>query len=127
MRLSNYLNESITIGQLRDLEKVLDALFASANIDIEFTKHFFDRVNDARNKKDITIPELQAIFRKAYARYASELESYGSGFQAVLADLQTNINIPFVLHWNPKSKLIELISKTVMRKKGFTAKKRLPV
>ena len=129
MRLSNYINESITIGQLQELEKILDRLYSSLSIDIEFSKHFFQRVNDARNKKDITIPELQLIFQKAYGRYAKQFLDYSDGMQAVLTDLQTDINIPFVLVWNPKSKMIELISKTVMRKKGFTVgtSKRLKV
>jgi len=119
MRLKTYVNESVTKGQLNDLEKVLDRLYSSLSIDIEFTKHFFDRVNDHRNKRDITIPELQLLFNKTYSRYAKQFLQYENGMEAVLADLQTDINIPFTLKWNKKTKMIDLISKTVMRKKGF--------
>ena len=123
MRFTKFLlSESITKNELSRLEGILDGLYRSLNIDIEFSKHFFERLNDARNKKDITIPELQDIFRKAYGRYAKDFQQYGNGMQAVLKDLQTDINVPFVLKWNKKSKLIELISKTVMRKKGFKTK-----
>ncbi|RMG32810.1 MAG: hypothetical protein D6732_12935, partial [Methanobacteriota archaeon] len=51
----------ITKQQLDALEKHLDALFRHLNIDIEFTKHFFERLHDARNKKDITIDELNDL------------------------------------------------------------------
>ena len=37
----------------------------------------------------------------------------------LLKDMKTNINIPFVMRYNPRSKLFELISKTIMRKKNF--------
>lgn len=119
MRLQQFISEEITHDQLNQLEKILDGLFKKFSIDIEFTKHFFNRVNDTRNKRDITVAELQSLFRKTYARYAKEFLKYGDGMQAVLDDIQTDINIPFVLKWNSKSKMIELISKTVMRKKGF--------
>jgi len=121
MRLKNFLSESITKNELFRLEKILDRLYSAMKIDIEFTKHFFDRVNDIRNKREITIPELQLLFRKTYTRYAKQLQGFGDGMEAILVDLQTDINIPFVLKWNRKSKMIELVTKTIMRKKGFTS------
>ena len=53
------INEGvISQSQLNSLEKELDSLFATVGIDIEFTRHFFERVNDARNGRDITVDEL---------------------------------------------------------------------
>lgn len=113
---------------LNSLEKVLDNLFKSANIDIEFTKHFLDRVNDPRNKKQIDIPELQRLFTKTHSKYGKQIAVMGDKAEAVLNDIQTDINLPFVLQWNKKSRMIELISKTVMRKKNFkTPDKKLKV
>ncbi|MCK5019915.1 MAG: hypothetical protein KAS32_22865 [Candidatus Peribacteraceae bacterium] len=123
-----YISEKVTQSQLDNLERVLDRLYKSLSIDIEFSRHFLARVNDKRNKKDITIPELKQLFSKTYSRYGTQFKDYGDGMQAVLNDIQTDINIPFVLRWNPKSKMIELVSKTVMRKKGFqTSSPKLPV
>ena len=120
MRFNRHINEGkISKEQLNGLEKTLDALFKNLDIDIEFTKHFFDRVNDPRNKRDITIAELGLLFRKTYARYGEKLKQYGDRYEAVLDDLQTDINVPFVLQWNRKSGMIDLVSKTVMRKKNF--------
>jgi hypothetical protein len=117
MRLRQYLTEEVSRQDLKTLEKTLDALFKSLNIDIEFTKHFLDRVNDNRNKPNIKFAELQAMFRKTYARYADKLKSLPDGAQRVLHDLQTDINVPFVIDINKRG--MDLISKTVMRKKNF--------
>jgi hypothetical protein len=43
----------------------------------------------------------------------------GDDAEAVLHDLQTDINMPFVLQWDEKSKEFDLIAKTIMRKKDF--------
>lgn len=108
----------ITKAQLDALERHLDALFRDVGIDIEFTKHFFERLHDARNKKDITIDELNDIFRKVHDRYGLSLKNKSDDWQAVMKSLTTKINIPFVLKINKRGH-IELVSKTVMRKANF--------
>ena len=39
----------ITKSDLDQVERYADKLFGALKIDVEFTKHFMDRVNDARN------------------------------------------------------------------------------
>lgn len=107
----------ISKKDLDSLEKILDQLFANLKIDIEFSRHFLDRVNDARNRKQITIPELNKLFRTAHQKHGNKLAGM-EGMQAVLTDIQTKINIPFVLKQNDGGEL-ELMSKTVMRKHNF--------
>ena len=109
----------ISQSQLNKLEKELDQLFATVGIDIEFTRHFFERVNDARNGKDITVDELREIFKEVYAEYKSRLKRYGDGFEGVFKNPPTAINIPFVLGWDKENKELDLVTKTVMRKKNF--------
>jgi hypothetical protein len=58
------VEQPITPAQLNALEKALDALFKSLGIDVEFTRHFIDRVNDERNQEQITMPELVNMFKK---------------------------------------------------------------
>jgi hypothetical protein len=41
----------------------------------------------------------------------------GPDAEAVLNDMQTDINMPFVLKWDGKE--LDLIAKTVMRKQNF--------
>ena len=40
--------------------------------------------------------------------------------QAVIKDMQSDINLPFVLQWDSVNNELDLIAKTVMRKKNFT-------
>ena len=56
----------ITKSDLDQVERYADKLFAALGIDVEFTKHFMDRVNDARNKKQITSAELVRLFKQSY-------------------------------------------------------------
>ena len=113
------LCENISKPELDKLEAMLDKIFARAGIDINFTKHFLDRVNDKRNGKPITIEELKEIFLKSYNKYKPELEKLPNDFEAVLNDVQTDINLPFVLKYDSKNKEMDLVSKTVMRKPDF--------
>lgn len=115
----------VTQSDLNGLERVLDALFAKAGLDIEFTRHFLDRVNDRRNKRQITIDELSAIFREVFQRHASKIRGRGADWEAVIADLTSDINIPFVLNYNRRDRSLELVAKTVMRKRGFKTRNKM--
>ena len=108
----------VTKEELDKLEEVLDALFAKVGIDVEFTAHFFDRVNDARNNRQITIQELRMLFSKTYQRYGKDLSDM-KNLEAVINDMMSKINVPFLIRWNPKHKMLELVAKTVMRKDKF--------
>jgi len=109
----------VTKNQLNQLEKTLDSLFKELNIDIVFTNHFLDRVNDERNVEQIKVRELRDLFRKEFAKYKNEFKGMTPGLQAILKDLETNVNVPFVIKWDEKNKELDLIGKTVMRKKNF--------
>ena len=116
----------ITQAQLDALESMADKVFAKLGIDIEFTRHFIDRVNDARNRKQITIRELGDLLAKEYKRWGDTIGSMPVSAEAVMKDLSTAINIPFVMNKTGKEK--QLVAKTVMRKKDFkTPDKTLPV
>ena len=116
----SFLSEEITQGELKSLEVQLDKLFSYIGVDIEFTKHFKDRMNDPRNKKPITIPELKSMFDKTFDKYEDDISGENNkGLQAVINDINTKINVPFVLSWNNRKKEIVLTSKTIMRKADF--------
>ena len=104
-------------SDLDQIEKYADRLFASLDIDVEFTRHFLDRVNDARNVKQITPSELTRLFKQTYKKHGKTIAKLGPDAQAVLTDMKTDINMPFVL--NLKGGELELVAKTVMRKKNF--------
>jgi hypothetical protein len=128
IKLKHILLEVVTQAQLESLEVYADRLFAAVGIDIEFSKHFFDRVNDPRNLKPISDQELTNVFQKTYEKYGKKIMQLGPDAEAVIVDMQKDINIPFVLQYNNKTQQLELISKTVMRKKNFqTSNQKLTV
>jgi len=114
-----HLVEEVSQSQLKELEKYLDQLFKILNVDVSFTKHFLDRVNDSRNGKPITVDELQLLFKKTLQKYGKRIPALGPDAEAVLNDMQTQINLPFVLKWDRDSEELDLVAKTVMRKKNF--------
>ena len=113
------LVEEVSQSQLKELEKYLDQLFKILNVDVSFTKHFLDRVNDSRNGKPITVDELQLLFKKTIQKYGKKIPALGPDAEAVLNDMKTQINLPFVLKWDRDSEELDLVAKTVMRKKNF--------
>jgi hypothetical protein len=122
------LDEDVTQSQLNALEKVVDKVFGQVGIDVEFTRHFLDRANDARNGEPISIKELAMLFKKEYQRWGKPIAQMGPNAQAVLKDLESDINVPFVLQWDRENNELDMIAKTVMRKKDFrTSNKEFPV
>jgi len=114
-----YINESVTQGELKSVEQFADKLFAEFDIDVEFTKHFADRVNDARNRPGITARELKQFFMKAFQAHAQTISAMPQNRQAVLNDIQKELNLPFVYKWDGRNFEFDLVAKTIMRKKDF--------
>ena len=109
--------KTITRSDLAQIEKYADKLFAKVGIDVEFTRHFLDRVNDERNKKQITTAELTRLFKQMFKKHGKPIAKLGPDAEAVMKDMQTDVNMPFVLKWDGKE--LDLVAKTVMRKKDF--------
>ena len=109
--------KEITKSDLDQIEKYADRLFGALDIDVEFTRHFLDRVNDMRNKVAITPAELTRLFKQTYKKHGKTIARLGPDAEAVITDMKTDINTPFVL--NLKGGELELVAKTVMRKKNF--------
>ena len=109
---------NITDTQLQDLERFADRLLSKFQIDIDFTRHFKDRVNDARNDPCIVITELQKLFKKIKQDKGQRIRSQGHDTQAVIKDLQRDLNIPAVIDFDDNGD-IEIRMKTIMRKHDF--------
>jgi len=113
------LNESISKSELDVVEDYADKLFSELGLDVEFSKHFRERVNDPRNNKPITSAELIGLFKRAYFKSGKKISSMPPSAEAVIQDMRTDLNTPFVIEYDPKSKELDLVMKTIMRKKGF--------
>ena len=112
------VKEDISQQQVNDLEKFADKLLNKYDIDVEFTRHFVDRLNDPRNKPGIKIAELQKFFKKIEKSKGKSLKQLGPDVEAVLKDMETDLNLPVVIHF--KKGEFEVTHKTIMRKKNFT-------
>jgi len=81
--------------------------------DIEFGNHFFERLNDKRNGKDISVAELTGFFKRL-AKHKKQFKEFLEKYQQlVVKDKRHDINIPFMTQSN------QIIAKTIMRKKDF--------
>jgi len=118
------MKNRISKSHLNEIEAFLDNLFKKVNLDIEFTNHFFERLNDPRNGKNITGMELVQIFQKVFDNFSKEIALKPDDFEGVLKDLSTNLNIPFVLNYDEKEGDIDLVAKTIMRKHNFRTSSR---
>lgn len=113
------MHHRVTATDLRQLESYLDQVWSKLGVDVSFGQHFLDRVNDPRNHQPITLAELQKLFIATYQKYGRDLvRSFdGKDIEGVLRDVATAVNTPFILKWDGQQ--LNLVAKTVMRKKGF--------
>ena len=125
---ADYITEqTLSKSDLDGVEKYADRLYAAAGIDVEFTRHFLDRVNDERNKKPISTAELIGLFKKTYKKHGKKIPKLDPDTQAVVKDMKRDINMPFVINID-KNGMLNLVAKTIMRKKDFrTSNMELPV
>lgn len=121
-KVRGWSKSHVSKSQLASLERKLDKLYAKYDIDVEFSGHFHDRLNDSRNKKQITVDELAELFNDTFKKYGKRIAGMGDDDEAVLVDISSSINVPFVI--NIEKNGMEMISKTIMRKKGFKSRTR---
>jgi predicted kinase len=110
------LDEKVNQSQIDQLEKFADRILAKYDIDVQFTRHFVDRLNDPRNNPEIKVVELQKFFKKIQKNKGKDIKS-NPDTQVVLKDLTTNLNLPVVINY--KDGEFEVVNKTIMRKKDF--------
>lgn len=116
--LFEQMHEDVSQKQLNDLEKFADRLLDKFGVDVEFTKHFADRMNDDRNNPKISIPELQRFFKKVAKNKAKDIKKLGDS-EAVLKDMQSDLNLPVVINYDRDKEEFEVVNKTIMRKPDF--------
>jgi len=114
------LSEQITRSQLKSIERYADKLFKACNIDVNLSKkHFFDRLNDRRNKKPITGNELRRLFKSTFNKHVGKIDKMNADAQAVIKSMRSDINVPFILKRDKANREFDLVAKTIMRKKNF--------
>ena len=116
-KITKQKNEDFTQKDVNDLEKFADRILAKYSIDVEFTRHFVDRLNDPRNSPAIKVSELQKFFKKIQRNKGKNIRS-NPDVEAVLKDMSTNLNLPVVIKTKGDDSF-EVTNKTIMRKKDF--------
>ena len=117
--MQNYSTNHISIKELKEVERFADNLFDKLGIDIAFTHHFFERLNDSRNDKQITQQELKEMFQDMFLKIGSHLADLEIDTEGVINDVSSKLNIPFILVYDKQNNEVDLVSKTIMRKKDF--------
>ena len=108
----------IGMKQIKQFEKIVDQLFKKYDIDFNFTRHFGDRMSDSRNTPCISLKELAEFIKKVYAKKGKSLKDV-AGAEAVLKDIQKDLNIPVAVTYDRRKDEFDVVMKTIMRKKNF--------
>ena len=116
-KITKQRNEDFSQRDVNDLEKFADRILKKYNIDVEFTKHFVDRLNDPRNSPAIKVSELQKFFKKIQRNKGRNIRNNPDIEVKVLKDMSTNLNLPVVI--KTKGDEFEVTNKTIMRKQDF--------
>jgi len=119
MKISEFITEEISRKDLKDVERFADHLWKRLGVDVVFSSHFMDQVNNPRNGEPIKVGELIRLFRKEYEAYGKVIAASDDETQAVLKDAFTMVNSPFVMNDIRGSKDKMMVAKTVMRKPNF--------
>lgn len=117
--MENYSTNYISREELKEVERFADKLFEGLGIDIAFTNHFYERLNDPRNGKQITDIELKEMFKDMFLKIGNNLSEMKIDTEAVINDVSSKLNIPFVMTYDSRNNEVDLVSKTIMRKSDF--------
>jgi len=116
---TQWLNEELDAQDFRDLERFADDHFNEIGLDVVFTSHFKDRVNDARNGAPVSYDELETLLLKAFDKAGHKLAKLPDESEAVLKQLATWLNVPIKVVADPDDSEKDLVFKTIMRKRRF--------
>lgn len=126
LRFKQFVTEAdtcpiLTTAHMKAFEQFVDKMFAKFNIDFEFTKHFRERMSHERNDPCINMKELAGMIQKIYKKYQNGEKSLSKfvDAEAVIKDMQTDLNMHIAVEYDRNSDDLVVIAKTIMRKKNF--------
>lgn len=99
-------------NEIQFIDDFADEIMDPLDIDLS-SEHFFNRLNDPRNRPEIEPFELEDFFEKLADKKDQFVNFLNKYKEVVAKDTESNINIPFVKQAN------KAIAKTVMRKRHF--------
>lgn len=92
--------ELVQPAEVIELERQLDKLMRPVGLDVEFTRHFVERL--LGRERRVTIEEVVAAFKKLKAKFKRRLLSAKKkpNYEAVLKDFGSDLNIVFGIKGN---------------------------
>lgn len=113
------LNEDVTQTDLNRVRSAVNPDYKQSGMNVAFTRHFADRANDPRNRPELDADEIEDLLRREYRQFGKKIAQLGPDHEAVLKDPDTQVNIPVSLDWDAQDEELDMVAKTVMRKKDF--------
>lgn len=103
-----------TSAEVNALEQQLDQLMRPVGLDVEFSRHFVERL--LGRGQPITVPEILSAFDKLKKKYKKKLLSAkkNPGYEAILKDFDNDLNIVFGIR--PGQDIPQLMNVTIMKK-----------
>lgn len=114
MTFKDYITE-LDDSEINSLEDYLDRIFAELKVDVEFTKHFKDRLKG--RESELKQQTIKDSFNKLLKKYQERIVK-SPNVNAILQDMSNNINVPFVIT-KLRDGTYEMDTLTIMKKKGF--------
>ena len=111
--LQNLILEKVSRKEMDEVGKLASQWFRLYGVDLRFTKHFLERINDPRNQPEITKQDLINIFDELVDSHGMDFMKVRQEKEGVVKDIFSDINMPVVV------KAGKFYAKTIMRKKDF--------
>ena len=116
MRATEFITELKSSAEVQELESQLDKMFSTLGMDVEFTKHFVERL--LGREKNITVGEIVAAFNKLKKKYKGKLlkakkQNMGPG---ALQDFDSDLNVLFAIQPDKANNEYDLVNITVKQK-----------
>jgi hypothetical protein len=95
--LSQSISELQGNAEVIELEARLDKMFSTLGLDVEFSRHFIDRI--LGRDESVTIETVTASFEKMKKKYKKKLLSAKKqdNWKAILKDFTEELNVVFVV------------------------------
>lgn len=125
LTLKQYIIENqcteISPAEMKKFESIVDQLFKKFDVNFDFTKHFRERMSDKRNDPCIKLKEVGQLITKIYKEKLKGKTRLSNlkGLEAVLNDVNSNLNIPIAIEYDNRKDELRVAMKTIMRKKNF--------
>ena len=109
MEAIEFLNAGVSVASIKKLEMYTENVFGN----VEGNKRFFDGINSG---EQITNSDFIRIFNNRYSNLTSSLSENS---YEMIREMELDGNIPFVFVRDKETEEINLMAKTITKKRGF--------